>query len=571
MLASLSELERHQPVLVPLLAHHKDRKKKVFLDENIPFGTTDIFYLYGIHTGYNWSDCENWLKNPKHYLVILEDDLDALYASFKVSKIQSLLRHPQVILRYIFDDEPFKELHELAWMFLNKSYSTYCSKTKEAKKAEEIISRIEWLSVWINYLAWGDLESNHVFFSNFFENLYTLGNAKDGSCLERSFSKVPAIVCGAGPSIEKDINYLKTLDNKALIMAGGSAINVLTAAGVQPHLTLGLDPTEEEVFRFQTNRSFEHPFFYRMRLFPRALDCIHARKVYLPGQGWYPIEKDVDEKYCQKILPLYEGVSVTCLACELAVHLGCDPIILLGCDLSYVEKKRYARGVGNIVDSQSSFEHVPWFHSVEREGKSSQWKWIIESKVLSHMVHGQKRHFINASELGLKIDNFENISLRDISFTKSFDLRGRLHSILEQASGVCINKQKAVDFLTTLKSSCDRCIHLIQEINEDLLLCLETGKSIETNPEIALKEYSLQEEVVYKGILASFCDTLDRKHQYSLQQIEKEKNLKLRACRKIHVRVNELLFLLGELEKLEQMIETTLCRQSKENSFGMSS
>src|SRR6185503_9490810 len=73
------------------------------------------------------------------------------------------------------------------------------------------------------------LSAGKVFFKNFYHNILELDNAENGSALSGKFQGVPAIICGAGPSLGKNIELLKTLKDKALIFAGGTAMNALNA------------------------------------------------------------------------------------------------------------------------------------------------------------------------------------------------------------------------------------------------------------------------------------------------------------------------------------------------------
>ena len=70
------------------------------------------------------------------------------------------------------------------------------------------------------------------YYSNFYKNLFELPKAKPASSLFSKFDKVPAIICGAGPSLEKNLPLLGTLKDRAIIFAGGTAMNALNAQGM---------------------------------------------------------------------------------------------------------------------------------------------------------------------------------------------------------------------------------------------------------------------------------------------------------------------------------------------------
>jgi hypothetical protein len=506
----LKLLEKHVPKLIPKLAYCPNKNVKTSsIKESIVLEDVPLLYVYGLNQGELFHHCIDWLKD--HKLVILEDDIDQINSALYRVEMLQLLSHPNVYFRFITTSE----LHDLAWEFIGEKYQIYCSKLYEQTKKELFSSLsmdIQWLAIWVEYQAWGDLEKNHVFFENFFNNIKEWKGVKDISTLKGAFKDIPAIICGAGPSIENELSLLKCVKNKGLIFAGGSAINVLTSSGIIPHVTLGLDPTEEECERFRGNGGFEIPFFYRMRLRHTALKLVHGLKGYVSGKGWYPIEKDFDKQFCDTILDLDEGVSVTCFGVELAAQLGCSPIILLGGDLSYTEERRYARGVQREREiEKDDIKH--WFGSLktkDRSGKivTSQWKWIIESKFLATCPLKYSNHFINASSNSLPIENFETVPLKNITLTKEYDLNGVLHALLQTTPDV---KQGVETFLKDFKSSLMRCEGYISTLLDELYFSLNKGeRDYKKRGKVILTEMELEEESAFIGVLDSLKEMMDR-------------------------------------------------------------
>ena len=93
---------------------------------------------------------------------------------------------------------------------------------------------------------------------------------------------MPAVVCGAGPSLEE----LHMPENGALVLAGGSAIAALKT--IKPHLLFAIDPNEEEYRRLATHPHKEVPLVFGSRLERRVLAEHKGPRGYLvTGTGGY--------------------------------------------------------------------------------------------------------------------------------------------------------------------------------------------------------------------------------------------------------------------------------------------
>ncbi len=170
--------------------------------------------------------------------------------------------------------------------------------------------------------------------------------------LKGAFQGIPAIVCGAGPSLKKAIALLKKLEGRAVVIAGGSTLAALSSAGVEPHFGLAIDPNLEEYRRFRNSFAFECPLLISTRVFPGIFQTCNGPFGYLrSGIGGVP-ELWLEEELglCDPLLGEHlseESISVTAIALAFAQHIGCGPILLSGVDLAYTGGERYAPGISS--------------------------------------------------------------------------------------------------------------------------------------------------------------------------------------------------------------------------------
>lgn len=163
--------------------------------------------------------------------------------------------------------------------------------------------------------------------------------AKKGDGLKNAFEKVPAIICGAGPSIGKEIEKIAKIKERALVFAGGSALNVLAKKGVSPHFGGGVDKSAP-FEKFQTHLGFLTPFLYQMRVSSQNFSLIHHEPVCF-GESPEALFSDFLED-CYQLPSFSSGWCVGNFLSSIAVYMGCDPIIFIGMDFSYTKGNKYA-------------------------------------------------------------------------------------------------------------------------------------------------------------------------------------------------------------------------------------
>src|SRR5262245_18924083 len=113
---------------------------------------------------------------------------------------------------------------------------------------------------------------------NTIRNLRHIVEGVDPDRLRDAFSGVPAIVVGAGPSLDQNVRDLRTCAGRALIVATDTAWRPLASAGIDPHIVVALDPSEANGRHLIGVRSSRQPWlFAEGSVDPRALDHLDGR------------------------------------------------------------------------------------------------------------------------------------------------------------------------------------------------------------------------------------------------------------------------------------------------------
>jgi len=178
---------------------------------------------------------------------------------------------------------------------------------------------------------------------NTLRNVAHMAGGSDPGRLRDQFAGVPAIVVGAGPSLDAAIPALRGLDGRALLIVADTAWRPLAAAGIDPHIVVATDPTEANGRHLRGVTGARDTWVVAEgSVDPDALHGLRGRVGVFRIAGHHPwpwlntlgIDRDVVKAWG----------SVLTSAFDLAVIAGCHPIVFVGADLSFTDGRPYCRG-----------------------------------------------------------------------------------------------------------------------------------------------------------------------------------------------------------------------------------
>jgi len=528
-----------------------------------------VIFVYGLGLAYIYEAAIEWLKKDnQRALVFIEQDKAVLSRFLETERAATILEDLQVLFVFFEElEECKKSFAELSWRYINtqfcftalKLYQEFNPSEVEIVKeilTEAIIQRSAFVQEYYQYGV--------PFYRNFYPNLFKLPSAFDGTKFFDQFHQVPAIICGAGPSLDKNINTLRQLSDKALIFAGGSALSALIPQGILPHFGAGIDPNQWQADRIAIAKPYALPFFYRNRLNHAGLLALNGPKLYLPGSGGYDIGQWIDEQLGIEGEILEEGHNVVNFCVEIARALGCNPIIFVGCDLAFEGEKIYSEQV--VTSHQLTKEDLS--RSIESEnspvmrtdifGKpiKTLWKWVIESAWISDYAKDHPEiNFINASEAGLGFEDISNIPLEEVKEThlqEIHDLKEKIEECCASGSLQHISTERIEEVLITLRSSLERIVNVFEKLMSELnqlkndLLAHKVPENTIQNTNITLLEAEIEDEAGFWAVLDIFSQVFQYSHLKDIQNIESPRcNLITleKSVKKIQLQLERLQFL----------------------------
>lgn len=238
----------------------------------------------------------------------------------------------------------------------------------------------------------------------------------------QKFADIPCIVIGAGPSLDKNIRFLRQAAGKSILLASDAALKPLLRHDIEPSLVVSLDP-QEEITRFFTGVSHRNMTLIAPSIIhPRVLDLWEGAVVfyhkYAPD---IPILTEIQQQI-PHIGVLTPGGSVLSVAYDLSFQAGGSPIIFVGQDLSYPKNNTHSRSseysdelLENTLESQKEnivFEkdiHGTLLPTLKSMAVSKTWfNWAFTT-----WKRESPAHIINGSEAGLLSENCDLMTLSE--------------------------------------------------------------------------------------------------------------------------------------------------------------
>ncbi|GAB5411986.1 MAG: hypothetical protein ChlgKO_11000 [Chlamydiales bacterium] len=435
----------------------------------------EILYILGIG---HYDKLKSWLhEKAERKLIYLEDDLQALHHINT-----DFLNDPQVHLRVRLQDAPLEIFaDELAEQFPFDQLEVLDLKnTPNFSELKLLIQR----KTTVRHAIFQERFYYPKLCANLLENFPLINGAGYINHWENTLSGIPAIICGAGPSIETIFPLLREMQDRALIIAGGTAISVLTKAGIQPHLGIAIDPNPEEYHHLKDHKAGEMPLIFASRLQPKALRLFTGPKIYYRSFTGGPLENWLEEEIGLTDPPLQktahqEALSVTTAALNIAAHLGCKEISLAGIDLAYTDGKRYPDQKKSPTKSKRVRDET-----LVQGGIETQVKWVMEADWIAAFAKTHRDIALSTCTTGgLKLA----IPYKPLAYTKKIKLP------LENFTKLQVDIQKP---LQTLFASLKRCKTYIDEMDGPLY-------------EVAFDD--LQNELAYTICLKTFLKAVEKR------------------------------------------------------------
>jgi len=439
-----------------------------------------------------------YVKSRSIHLMLIEKTAEEMVAFLSDPAAGELLCHPRFSCMLVEDWN--EEIScKIAWenVFLEKQVVSAFVDEEEFQRLKTHIqedTETAFLSA-SEYRDYGLAVTRNVY-----QHLKDLPGKKQGKSLQ--FKNIPALICGAGPSLALQKDLLEAFQHRALIFVGGAllAAQELAAEGaIKPHFGALVDP-DPPYERFKQGVLFEMPLLYQARLSYPIFQLMQGEKIFFPGGEIFSIVQLCTEELIEQEKL---GWNVANVMATWAAEMGCNPIILVGMDMCYAPGHEY--GVSVVGEE---FKEILWVKDRSGNSVASRRDLLRGKQYFSELVERYpEQTFINATAQGLSIENMQEESLAKIlqKLPMSYDLQGLVHSQLMECLSFSqempqIEKNKK-QLMTSFQRTQQILMRMLSQLEKRYLHQKENPSKTHSAGLLALEESDLEEELAYQIIL----------------------------------------------------------------------
>lgn len=342
------------------------------------------FIVHGMGLGYTLRELERRWRRP--VLLLCESNAALLKAALCITDVSEALRSGRLT---ILTNPDRAALHEklsagnadllLGMHFVAPPASTRCDAAFHERMRTGLLDWVSYSRMQMMTL----LKTARVTFRNVAFALPHYLRESGVETLKDRAAGYPAIIVAAGPSLARNIRQLAGLRERAVVIAVQTVFKVLLELGIRPHFVTSLDfhDVSAEFFRGIDDVS-DCVLVAEPKAAPAVLDGYSGRRCVLRHRYFDSLLRGAAPPRGG----LRAGSTVAHLAFYLAEHLGCDPIVFVGQDLSFSDGMFYMPG--SPIEGIWSPE-MGRFQTVEMK----QWDRIVRNRPIlrrTRDIHGRE-------------------------------------------------------------------------------------------------------------------------------------------------------------------------------------
>jgi len=289
------------------------------------------FVFFGVGLGTHLTAVDKKVE-AKVYLIV-EDDLELFRLSLFVTNYQNLARHSTLFFAIFEEDDIVKVIFTefLEKNFFDNHYIKYFQMLNADDSKFNIFHSVV---ASLDYMVY----PYHAYFTQYLRPLsYMKARYKfldvSGRNPIKAFEKHPVLVVAAGPSLQKNIAWLKQYHERFIVVAVTAALSTLQKASISPDVVVHLDPFEEgslsHIDKLKSLKFLKNSLFLFSAKTPHALtERFEKERVFIYEESTHYIEN----------FGVAKSSCVGSTSHALSLILGAKESYLLGLDMALDEE-----------------------------------------------------------------------------------------------------------------------------------------------------------------------------------------------------------------------------------------
>jgi hypothetical protein len=315
---------------------YDDCRAREWLEQEAKEGEPDLVLVIGAGSSYSWLPLMEQLP-PETKLVLLEMDVARAAELVRAHPLEEWVHAGRVVPAFgALEDYVASRVASVIHMPEEQRiclYDTDAMDEKSVKFYEKLLLKVR-EDVHLTVFNIGTLIDRGALWQfNTITNIPELIRNPGVASLAGVFEGKPALVVGAGPSLNRILPLLPMLADRFVILSTGTALRPLREVGVRPDLVVAVDGSHKTGPQFETDCDDLYLASSAL-VFPPILKKF--RGLFSGSIVSNPISQWINE-FGESKGSLVAAGTVTASAVDLAVTMGCDPVVTIGFDLSFCE------------------------------------------------------------------------------------------------------------------------------------------------------------------------------------------------------------------------------------------
>lgn len=391
----------HEGKSIYLHSRYNPHREALNIAEENYDSKTQNYIIFGLGFGYHVQeimsmapDSNFYIIEPNEYvfrLALDNVDLSSIISSNRVKLFVSddLSEMSEVLNEFILLDNTKIVIHKPSIDIMSDKFVKLKYLLEEFKIKENSIK-------------------NHVLTleKNFESNVKNYNGNVD--ILFNQFIDLPLYVISAGPSLDKNIKELANAKDKGIILSVGRAVRPLIDADIEPDLIVITDPSPYLYDMQLKGLDIKVPIIVLSTCDKNVMLNYGGHKLIALQNGYEPAEEYAKENNNKLV---ETGGSVATTALDIAINMGCNPIIFVGQDLAFTDNKTHAEATFSkditLVHNLRKVEDINGDIVYTQKNLYSYLRWIQNRISVEKDIT-----FIDATEGGAIIKGTQILTLR---------------------------------------------------------------------------------------------------------------------------------------------------------------
>lgn len=253
---------------------------------------------------------------------------------------------------------------------------------------------------------------------NTFENLPSMACSPDVGEMKNEFSNIPFILVGAGPSLDESIEFLKEMQDKAIIAVSNSALRKLVNNQIKPHLVVTADPQSPTMAGFKGVNLDGLTLACPFSAYPEIIKKFQGRIL-----SWCTFNPIIDVLKAglgkQKGTPIMEQGTVSGCVLDLSRLFGCKKVLFVGQDMAIRSDGRYYTDDSSYSDHGGHYSPIEKGHRLQGNTEDEvlvEGRLFVYLKTFEQFIAKQSGvEYRNLARTGVKISGAPYLTLKEAS------------------------------------------------------------------------------------------------------------------------------------------------------------